>query len=121
VGCRVAPLSFEQHAGDRAVIVGLDCGAWPSRVAQPSFSRPRRQPLALAVGAVCLIAALFRLGFIADVLSKPVLVGYITGVGLTLLSSQLEKFTGVPIDANTFFPRLRQFLTNLDEIEVATR
>ena len=63
--------------------------------------------LALLVGAICLGATLLRLGFIADVLSKPVLVGYITGVGLTLLSSQLEKLTGVPIDADTFFPRCR--------------
>jgi high affinity sulfate transporter 1 len=76
--------------------------------------------LALAVGAVCLIAAVLRLGFIADVLSKPVLVGYITGVGLTLLSSQLEKLTGVPIDADTFFPRVRQFLGNLGEIHGPT-
>ena len=76
--------------------------------------------LALLVGAVCLGAALLRLGFIADVLSKPVLVGYITGVGLTLLSSQLAKLTGVPIDADTFFPRVREFLTNLDDIHAAT-
>ena len=60
--------------------------------------------LALLVGAICVAAALLRFGFIADVLSKPVLVGYITGVGLTLLSSQLAKLTGVPIDADAFFP-----------------
>ena len=60
------------------------------------------------------------MGFIADVLSKPVLVGYITGVGLTLLSSQLQKLTGVPIDADTFFPRVGEFVTNLDEIHAAT-
>jgi hypothetical protein len=53
--------------------------------------------LALIVGAICLLAAFARLGFIANVLSKPVLVGYITGVGLTLLSSQYAKFTGVPL------------------------
>lgn len=76
--------------------------------------------LALMVGAVCLVAAVARLGFIAELLSKPVLVGYITGVGLTLVSSQLAKLTGVPIDADTFFPRIGQFLRNLDELDVAT-
>ena len=76
--------------------------------------------LALIVGVVCTGAALLRLGFIADVLSKPVLVGYITGVGLTLLSSQLAKLTGVPIDADTFFPRIGEFVTNLDAIQAAT-
>jgi high affinity sulfate transporter 1 len=76
--------------------------------------------LALMVGAVALTAAVLRLGFIADVLSKPVLVGYITGVGLTLLSSQLQKLTAVPIDADTFFPRFRQLLGHLDEVHAAT-
>src|SRR5262245_48277498 len=76
--------------------------------------------LAIIVGAICLVAAALRFGFIADLLSKPVLVGYITGVGLTLLSSQLEKLTGVPIDADSFFPRMREFFGHLDEIHGAT-
>jgi SulP family sulfate permease len=50
--------------------------------------------LALLVGAVALVGAALRLGFLAQLLSKPVLVGYITGVGMTLLSSQLGKLPG---------------------------
>lgn len=76
--------------------------------------------LALIVGVICLLAAVARLGFIANVLSKPVLVGYITGVGLTLLSSQYAKFTGVPIDADDFFSRTRDLLTGLDDIDGLT-
>jgi len=76
--------------------------------------------LALIVGAICLLAAVARLGFIANVLSKPVLVGYITGVGLTLLSSQYAKFTGVPIDSDDFFSRTRDLLTGLGEIDGLT-
>jgi SulP family sulfate permease len=76
--------------------------------------------LALLVGVVCTGAALLRLGFLADVLSKPVLVGYITGVGLTLLSSQLAKLTRVAIDADTFFPRVGEFVTNLEDVHAAT-
>ena len=76
--------------------------------------------LALIVGAICLLAAVARLGFIANVLSKPVLVGYITGVGLTLLSSQYAKFTGIPIDSDDFFSRTRDLLTALDEIDGLT-
>lgn len=76
--------------------------------------------LALVVGAVCLVAAVFRLGFVADVLSKPVLVGYITGVGLALLSSQLAKLTGVSIEADTFLPRFRRFFGNLDDVHAGT-
>ena len=52
------------------------------------------------VGVIALVAGVVKLGFVADLLSKPVLVGYITGVGLTLLTSQIRAFTGVPIDAD---------------------
>jgi len=76
--------------------------------------------LALIVGVICLLAAVARLGFIANVLSKPVLIGYITGVGLTLLSSQYAKFTGIPITSDDFFSRTGDLLTGLDEIDGLT-
>ncbi|MGE3449333.1 MAG: SulP family inorganic anion transporter [Microbacteriaceae bacterium] len=76
--------------------------------------------LALVVSGICLAAAVARLGFLASVLSKPVLVGYITGVGLTLLGSQLASFTGVPITSDRFFPRLRDLLANVGDVEGAT-
>ncbi|MFP5487966.1 MAG: SulP family inorganic anion transporter [Acidimicrobiia bacterium] len=76
--------------------------------------------LALIVGSICLLAAFARLGFIANVLSKPVLVGYITGVGLTLLSSQYAKFTGIAIESDAFFGRTRDLLAGLDGIDGLT-
>ncbi len=76
--------------------------------------------LAGLVGLIALLAGVLRLGFVADLLSKPVLVGYITGVGLTLLSSQLRAFTGVPVDAESFFPRFAQFFGRLDQIDEPT-
>ena len=76
--------------------------------------------LALLVAGVAAVARLLRLGFVASLLSKPVLVGYITGVGLVLLSSQLEPFTGVPVDADGFFPRIGQFLTRIGEVGAVT-
>ncbi len=75
--------------------------------------------LALLVGVIAVLGALARLGFIASVLSKPVLVGYITGVGLTLLSSQIAAFTGVGIEGGRFFPRVAEFLTELADIDPA--
>jgi high affinity sulfate transporter 1 len=76
--------------------------------------------LALVVAAICVVAAAARLGFIASVLSKPVLVGYITGVGLTLLSSQIAGFTGVPIEAERLFPRFRELAGSLDQVHLGT-
>lgn len=65
--------------------------------------------LAAMVGLLCLAASALRLGFVAELLSKPVLVGYITGVGLTLVSSQLGKATGMSVKGDGFFPRLADF------------
>lgn len=69
------------------------------------------------VGVIALLAGVLRLGFVADLLSKPVLVGYISGVGLTLLTSQLRPFTGVPIEADNPFERVGQFVTRLGQID----
>lgn len=76
--------------------------------------------LAGLVGLFALIAGLLRLGFIANLLSKPVLVGYITGVGLTLLSSQLAAITGADVTADNFFERCAEFFTSLATIDTAT-
>jgi high affinity sulfate transporter 1 len=76
--------------------------------------------LALVVGVLAVLGSVARLGFIASVLSKPVLVGYITGVGLTLLSSQIAAFTGVPIGADRFFPRLGELVRGLGSVHLPT-
>lgn len=55
--------------------------------------------LAVAVGILCLAAAACRLGFIADFLSRPVLIGYLCGISLALLGSQITRFTTVPIES----------------------
>jgi MFS superfamily sulfate permease-like transporter len=52
--------------------------------------------LALVVGVLCAMAWVARLGFLADLLSKPVLVGYMTGIAAIMISGQLGKLTGAP-------------------------
>ncbi|HUP74678.1 MAG TPA: sulfate permease [Acidimicrobiales bacterium] len=76
--------------------------------------------LALVVGAICVAGAVARLGFLASLLAKPVLVGYISGVGLTLLSSQIASFTGVAISSETFFGRFAELLANIDDVKGTT-
>ena len=75
--------------------------------------------LALLVAAVAGLARVLRLGFIASLLSKPVLVGYISGVGMVLLASQLGAFTGVSVAAGDFFPRLREFAAEAGDVNAA--
>ena len=76
--------------------------------------------LALVVAGICVVGAVARLGFIASVLSKPVLVGYITGVGLTLVSSQIGAFTGLSISSGDFFSRFAELFRELNDIDAAT-
>jgi high affinity sulfate transporter 1 len=60
------------------------------------------------------------LGFVADLLSKPILVGYMAGVALVMMVGQLSKLTGVSVSGEAFFEQLVSFLGNLDRIDVAT-
>ncbi|MEV6106120.1 sulfate permease [Streptomyces sp. NPDC051940] len=76
--------------------------------------------LALLIGALCVAAWALRLGFVADLLSRPVLVGYMTGVALIMIADQLPRITGVPGAGSTFFPQVGHFLAHLDESQGAT-
>jgi high affinity sulfate transporter 1 len=54
--------------------------------------------MAVVSGAVCILAGLFRLGFITELLSKPIRYGYMNGIALTVLINQLPKMFGVSIE-----------------------
>ena len=53
--------------------------------------------LALAVSAICLICWLARLGFLANLLSNPVLIGYMAGIAALMIVSQLGKVSGIAV------------------------
>jgi high affinity sulfate transporter 1 len=55
--------------------------------------------MALVSGLVCVLAGLFRLGFITELLSKPIRYGYMNGIALTVLISQLPKLFGFSIES----------------------
>ena len=94
--------------------VGALAGGDPARYAALMAA------LALTVAGLCIAASALRLGFVAAVLSKPVLVGYITGVGLTLVSSQLAGLLGLSVEADRLFPRVAEVIGELDAIHGPT-
>ena len=55
--------------------------------------------MAIVSGAVCILAGIARLGFITELLSKPIRYGYMNGIALTVLISQLPKLFGFSIDS----------------------
>ncbi|MFQ6328661.1 SulP family inorganic anion transporter [Nocardia sp. CWNU-33] len=71
--------------------------------------------LALLVGALCLVGAAGRLGVLADLLSKPVLVGYLTGTAVIMIVGQLGRVSGVPVDGESIFAQLRSFVAHADQ------
>jgi high affinity sulfate transporter 1 len=58
--------------------------------------------LALITGATMVIAGTADLGFVADLLSKPTILGYVNGLALTIIVGQLPKLLGFSVDADTF-------------------
>jgi high affinity sulfate transporter 1 len=75
--------------------------------------------LAFAVGVVSLLAWAARLGFLADLLSRPVLVGYLAGVAITMVVSQLPNITGIVSDHRDTLPRLRDVASDLGDLRLA--
>jgi sulfate permease, SulP family len=76
--------------------------------------------LALLVGVLSVCAGLVRLGFAADLLSRPVLVGYLAGVALIMIAGQLGRVTGVPVNGGSFAADLVSFAHGLGGWQPAT-
>ena len=76
--------------------------------------------LALLVGLVEIGLGLGKLGFVADLLSSEVQVGYMNGLGITIIASQLPKLFGFSTDADSFIQEIEQFFTHIDETDATT-
>jgi len=71
--------------------------------------------LALLAGVLCIGASFVKLGALADFLSKPILVGFLNGVALSIMLGQLGKIFGFPINADGIVPRLLEFVGKVDQ------
>ncbi len=97
-----------------ATVVGPLAAGDPGRYATLAAA------LAVTVGLLCLAAWAVRLGFVADLLSRPVLIGYLAGVALIMIVDQLPKLTGVSTTGSAFFPQLWSFLRHLHQLHAPT-
>jgi len=69
--------------------------------------------LAILTGVVILVAGLARLGFVTELLSRPVQVGYLYGIAVTIIVGQLPKLFGFSIDGRGLLPEVRDFVQGL--------
>ena len=76
--------------------------------------------LALFVGLIEIGLGLGKLGFVADLLSKEVQVGYMNGLGITIVVGQLPKLFGFSTDASGFIGEVRAFFRGLDKTSATT-
>ncbi len=77
--------------------------------------------LSILVGTLCIVGGLLRLGAIANFLSRPVLVGFLNGMALTIVSGQLGKLCGFSVRADTgFFLRITDFVSKLPQTHLPT-
>jgi SulP family sulfate permease len=96
-----------------AVLTGANLESPEQRVAGAAL-------LAIMIGAALVTAGIVRLGAISDFLSRPILVGYINGIALVLIASQLPGVLGIRSDANDFFPRLADLASKVGSVHWPT-
>jgi SulP family sulfate permease len=76
--------------------------------------------LTLLVGAILFVASLLRLGFIANFISEPVLIGFKAGIALVIVLDQLPKLLGVHFPKGTFIHNLLATVQAIPETSMPT-
>jgi len=79
-----------------AIILGV---VVPLSGGDPARAATLAAAMAIVSGAICILAGVARLGFVTELLSKPIRYGYMNGIALTILISQLPKLFGFSIES----------------------
>src|SRR3954451_16431611 len=123
-------LGYAVFGPSRVLVLGPDSSLGPLIAAtllplvgangDPARAVALASMLALFVGAILLLAGAAKLGFIADLLSKPTQIGYLNGLALTILISQLPKLFGFSVDAEGVIDESTAFLRGLADGETVS-
>jgi SulP family sulfate permease len=100
-----------------AVMTAAAIGSVPAAAAEPATFAAA---LALAVAVICVLAWLARVSVLAELFSRPVLVGYMAGVAAIMVVSQLGTLTGIDVDVEGFGRELGYVARHLDQVHVPT-
>jgi high affinity sulfate transporter 1 len=126
IACLVAYAIF---GPSRVLVLGPDSSVSPLILAtvtpllvvdDPSSAIVLAGMLAVLVGLIEIGLGVAKLGFVADLLSSEVRVGYLNGLAVTIIIGQLPKLFGFSTDADGFVEEIRQFAQNLDQTNRAT-
>lgn len=116
----LALVAYALVGPSRILIIGPDSALSPmvfaaivpllSSDASPAQRVTLAAMLAILMGAICVAAGIFRLGVLAELLSMPMRVGYLNGLALAVLVSQLPKLFGFSTSADGVVDELRAFV-----------
>lgn len=113
----VVPMFFYALFGPaRVVIVGPDSSLAPMIAAailplagrDPDHAVALAGMLAILIGAFLLAGRVLRLGFVTGLLSKPIRIGYLNGIALTVMVSQLPRLLGISVDSDSLVGRVTE-------------
>jgi high affinity sulfate transporter 1 len=121
-------LAYAVFGPSRILVLGPDSSLGPMIAAtilpllvaggDPERAVALASMLALMVGVVMVVAGWTGLGFVADLLSKPTMIGYMNGLALTILVGQLPKLLGFSVDADGLLAEIGGFVQGVADGEV---
>jgi high affinity sulfate transporter 1 len=76
--------------------------------------------LCILVGLLCFAAGAFRLGFLANFLSRPMLAGFLAGISISLIIGQIKRLTGVSISTDGLIRPIVDFIAHIGDVHVLT-
>ncbi|MCG8293913.1 MULTISPECIES: SulP family inorganic anion transporter [Pseudomonas] len=122
--CVLPMIVYALIGSSRQLMVGPDaatCAMIGGAVAPLAMGDPHRIAelsviVTVLVGAMLIAAGVARAGFIASFFSRPILIGYLNGIGLSLIAGQLSKVVGFKIEGDGFILSLVNLLQRLGEI-----
>ncbi len=122
----VAPLLYFFFATSRQAVVGASSSEailLASVLAVIALGDPYRYIMlasytAILVGVIALVAWIFRLGFLVNLISGPVLKGFLVGTGLVIIMSQIPKIMGIAGAPSDFFAKAVYILQNLEYVNL---
>lgn len=98
---------------DAAVCAMIAAAVTPLAAGDPDMYASLSITLTFLSGAICIAASFLRLGAMADFLSKPILVGFLNGIAISILLGQLGRLFGFSIEAEGIARRLLEFVAKL--------
>jgi high affinity sulfate transporter 1 len=122
-------IGYAVFGPSRVLVLGPDSSISPLILASilpllvtdnPSTAVALAGALALMVGLIEIGLGLAKFGFIADLLSSEVQVGYMNGLAVVIIVGQLPKLFGFSTDVSGFVNEVRVFFTSLDETHLAS-